>query len=70
MKKYKENEIKRDIYYEEEKNKMKDQAIQENIQRKAAVESGESTEGIASALDNAAPHSDLASEFEKFKQQN
>jgi hypothetical protein len=85
MKNYKENEVKRDIYYEEEKNKMKDEAIQQNMERKAklagqedeaaggdstssvVVEDGPGAASLADSLDSAKPHTDLASDFEKFK---
>jgi hypothetical protein len=44
MKNYKENEVKRDIYYEKEKSDLKAKAIEENLQRKQAIVDAEATE--------------------------
>jgi hypothetical protein len=80
MKKYKENEIKRDIYYEDEKTKLKEQAIKENMARKEAnrteaqrdgdspvIDDGPTADDIGQSLDDAKSHTDLASDFAKFK---
>ena len=76
MKNYKENEAKRDMHYENEKTRMKDEAIKENLKRAAANDDEDDEESapkqtveeVATALENAKDHASLAEEFENFKQ--
>ena len=66
MKNYKTNELKRDEYYETQKEERKKLALEENERRKENAKKNEAKQ-VFDAVESQTEHTDLKGEFEKFK---
>lgn len=75
MKNYKQNEMKRDEFYEQQKDERKKKALQENEERRQKAKEDEKTaekassevEKLMETVNSQTDHMDLKKEFEEFK---